>query len=137
MAEPQWTPPPAQQSNWQEPSGRAAHSFQAPPPAAGGENQDTGHYFAGYGHFRLLCCSFVVTGPSRPSLPGFMGMKKGQQRPGGLRRAKGLAIAGNDLGGVFFLLLAASTGLHVIFVFGLIVWPLVMRVLIDAFSASL
>ena len=116
MAEPQWTPPPVQQSNWQEPAGGPAQFGAPPAPAAGGVNQTLPIISLVLGIVSLCCYISPVTGIAA-LITGFKGMKNANNDPehyGG----KGLAIAGMVTGGIFFLL-GALYCLYIIFVVGL------------------
>ena len=92
MAEPQWTPPPVQQSNWQEPAGGPAQ-FGVPPSAAtGGENKTLAIISLVCGILSCLCCVSVITGPAG-AIMGWMAKGKAEQNPreyGG----RGLAMGG-------------------------------------------
>ena len=102
-SEPEWTPPPAPEANWQnQPIGQNT-PFQPPPAgAATGQNKTLPIVSLVLGILSLCCYVSPVTGIAA-LVTGYMGMKNIKKDPrqyGG----RGLALAGMIIGGLFALI---------------------------------
>ncbi len=105
VEQPNWTPPPAPDMNWQNQEIGQNTPFQ-PPVAGQGQNKTLAIVSIVCGILSLLCCFSVVTGPAG-IVTGVMGKKNAEQNPnefGGRSLALGGIITG-AIGTLLFIVL--------------------------------